>query len=682
MIGAAAAYMSGLFFASFFMDAKGVLMYAAAAVLVLLYGRRRQFVLKDYAVLGAAFAAAVTISLVYTAAVYRPAARYSGCTDSFTGRVTERTNYDGDRVSYVLRGRIGGDQRVRISLFSDDIGADIGDEISIGECTFSLPENDYLFDAENVYRSRHIELNAKKVSDVEVTCRDGLILRRALRDYRESMTARFRTEIGSDCGAFLAGMVFGEKRFLDGNIRSALYRTGIGHVLAVSGFHVSIVAALAMLILNRLRVNKYIAFGAVTVLIAALVALADYPVSALRAAIMLEIMYSARLFGRQSDSLNSLAVAVLLISVFDPYCVYNAGFLLSVAGTGGIAVFAPYMTKDMKRDTVPQKLAVSFVTSVCATLSVFPLCMYYFDETSLISPFANILLLPLCSAAMVLGLAYLLSFGLLPVLPAAKAVIRLILFISDVTASIPIFHTSDNTGFLRGLLLISAAAVIGVHLFRKDRHTLAVMVVCVTVLFTAASAITGIIRRNSFRVAVLGSGSNAAVVVTHGGHTDIADLSGYYRSAEYVRKYLIVNGISSADTVLLTKNVQAGYSAYEKELEIFPDYRKIVTGNTKVYGGDASIGGDSVTVENSGCTLRYSDGELIVSYRGKVMSFVPGREQNGSSGVTVSLGANEADTLSDPTNVSADDTEYDKLLTGNDFELVISDSGEYRIRRL
>ena len=47
--------MSGLFFASFFMDAKGVLMYAAAAVLVILYGRRRKFPLHDYAIIGGAF---------------------------------------------------------------------------------------------------------------------------------------------------------------------------------------------------------------------------------------------------------------------------------------------------------------------------------------------------------------------------------------------------------------------------------------------------------------------------------------------------------------------------------------------------------------------------------------------------------------------------------------------------
>lgn len=669
--------MSGLFFASFFMDAKGVLMYAAAAVLVILYGRRRKFTLHDYAIIGGAFALAVTVSLVYTAAVYCPATEYSGRTDSFTGKVEDRIAYDGDRVSYTLYGRMGSGRLTRVSFFSDDIGADLGDEVTLAECTFARPKSDYLFDAETVYKSRHIALNAIKVKDVTVHHMDGFMLRRALRDYRESRVAEFRTKMGSDCGGFLAGMVFGEKRYLDGNTRLALYRTGIGHVLAVSGLHVSIIAGLIMLLLSKLRVNRFAAFAAVNVLIIALIALANYPISALRAAIMLDIMYSARLFRRQSDPLNSLAFAVLILSIPDPYCVYNAGFMLSIAGTAGIAVFAPYMTKEMERETVPQRLKIALVTSICTTLPVFPLCMHYFDETSLVSPFANILLLPMCTAAMVLGLLHLLSFGLLPVLPTAAGIIKIVFIISDAIASVPIFHTSDDSGLLGGLLIISAALVIGVHLFRRDRRTLALMTAGALLLFTVTSAAAGTVRRRAFRAAVLGSGSNAAVVVTHGGHADIVDLSGHYRSAEYVRRYMTVNGIAAADTVLLTKNVQSGYSAYEKELGLFPAYRSIVTGDTKIYCGDAQTAGDSMTVTSGGCELTYADGELTVTYNGREISFVP---TSGEGGVTVYRGR-RAGTVSER-GIFTDDTDDDELLSGNDFEIAFSRGGEYRIRRL
>lgn len=650
-------------------------MYTAAGVLAVLYGRRRGFKTVDYTVIGGFFAFGVFMNLFYSYAVFIPAQLYNGQTDSYVGEVEDADIYDGDRVAYTLYGRSGSGRLMRIRLFTSDIGADLGDTVCIGECTFVKPESDFLFDAETVYKSRHIALDASKVKDITVQHRDGFMFRRLRRDYRESMVAEFRTVMGDDCGAFLTGMIFGEKRYLDGNTRSALYRTGIGHVLAVSGLHVSIIAGLIMLLLNRLRVNRFLSFAVVNVLILLLIALADYPISALRAAIMLDIMYSARLFRRQSDPLNSIAVAVLILSIADPYCVYNSGFMLSIAGTAGIAVFAPYMTKEMERETAVQRLMTALVTSICTTMSVFPLCMYYFDETSLISPFANILLLPMCTAAMVLGLLHLLTFGLLPVLPISAGIIKLILLISDGIASVPIFHTSDDMGLLSGLLLISAGVIIGVHLFRRDRHLLAVMTVCAVALFSVTSSAAGIVRRRAFRAAVLGSGSSAAVVITHGGHTDIVDLSGHYRSAEYVRRYLTVNGISAADTVMLTKNVQSCYSAYEKELGLFPSYTSIVTGSTKVYCGDAQTAEEPLTFESGGCELAYSDGELFVSYSGMEMSFRP---TPGSGGVTVYYGRHASGV---PERGLSDDKD-DELLTGNSFEISCSRGGDYKIRRL
>lgn len=685
MIGAAAAYMSGLFFASFFIDPKGVLMYASAAVLIIIYGRRMKFTMTDLALIGGAFTAAVLVSTVYTSAVYRPAAGYAGHTGSFTGTVEDYVRYDGDRLSYTLSGRINGERRARVTYFSDDIGADFGDEVTLEGCAFEAPERDYLFDEVGTYRARHIELKAVRAEEVTVVQTDSRRLKKLLTRYRDSVIAGMRAETGSDCGSFLAGMVFGEKRYLESNTRSALYRTGIGHVLAVSGLHVSVIAALIMALLRAARVNRYVAFAVMNAFIIILTALANYPVSALRAAIMLDIMYSARLFLRQNDPLNSLAIAALLISVSDPYCVFNSGFLLSVAGTAGIAVFAPYMTAKMERETLPQRFLVTLVAAVCTTLSVFPLCLYYFDETSLVSPFTNMLLLPLCTAAMVLGLVYLLTLGLLPVLKTAAGLIKLILLISDGVSSVPAFHISDTSGLLWLISAVSAAAIAAVCMFRRSRRTVAAMTAGAVVLFTVSSAVTSAVRRNGFRAAVLGSGNNAAVVITHDGHTEIADLSGHYRSAEYVRKYLAANGISSPEMIMLTKNVQSVYSAYEKELALYPADSRIVTGDTQIYCGDALTAGDgALSVESSGCTMTYSSGELTVKYKGSEITFAPASQQSSGGGLTVYYGRLPSERVPERGALYTDENvDTDEVLTGmNCCEIVAARSGEYRIRRL
>ena len=654
-----------------------MLFIAAFAAAAVFYGRRKKFTAADFSIIAASFAVSVLMSFAYTAFVFRPAHAYDGQTASFEGTVTERVSYQGGNVLYTLSGRINGDTRAKLTYYTADTGADLGDVIKLGECKLSKPQDNYLFRAETAYKARHIQLIANSAKEREILHTDRFMLRRTLRDFRESMTARLRAETGSECGSFLAGMIFGEKQHLDDNSRTVLYRTGIGHVLAVSGLHVSVTAALLMLLLRKIHVNLRISFAAVNVFMIALILLADSPVSAVRAAIMLDIMYSARLFLRQNDSLNSLSAAVLLICISDPYCVYSAGFLLSVAGTAGIAVFAPYMTKKMKRETILQKLSLTLVTAICTTLAVFPLSVYFFDETSLISPLANIILLPLCTCAMVLGLLWLVSFGLIPVSGIAAGIIKLIIRISDAVSSVGAFHIADSSGLLRILLITAALSVIIVHIIRGSRRATAISAASGMALFCVISLISGYASRKAFRAAVLGSGDDHAVVITHGGYADIIDLSGHYRTADHVRKYLLVNGIGSADTLILTKNVQSEYSSYAEVLELFPGYLSAAAGNTDIYCGDAHIFGDSaVHVESRGCLIDYEGGNLTVTYKDRELSLVP-EDENGSGLV---IHCSERAGLVPEREIPAENNE-DLLPVTNGYEIVMTGK-KYKVRRL
>ncbi len=185
MIGAAAAYMSGLFFALFFTDAKGVLMYLSAAVIVYVYGRRRGFRLADYSVITVSFAAAAALSLSYTALSYERINGYAGKNGSFTGEVTGITRYEEGNTAYTLKGRIDGETPAKIMFYSGDLHARVGDEMSIAECSFYKPENGYLYASERIYRSRHIYVKASGLKGLKVTRTNRRIVKRALDSYRD-----------------------------------------------------------------------------------------------------------------------------------------------------------------------------------------------------------------------------------------------------------------------------------------------------------------------------------------------------------------------------------------------------------------------------------------------------------------------------------------------------------------
>lgn len=679
MIGAAASYMAGLFFASFF-TAKALLLIFLAMIAAALYiARRYGFKKADYFIMTAFFIAAASVFQIYSAVRYAPAVAMDGKSGSFCGEVTEVVRYDRESSSYILDGKINGDISAKVSFYSSSSEAEYGDVISIESCVFSRPSKDYLFDSERYYKSDGVFLTIESHEGVSVEKSSSHSLRKRIMEYRENIISDFCISLGADSGDFLAGMVFGEKRGMDENMKTAVYRSGIGHMLAVSGLHISIAVLVLMSLLSFCHVNKFAAFALMELLLVFLTAMANYPVSAMRAAIMMNFLYAARLFRRQNDSFNSLSAAVLLICIFQPYVIYDEGFILSVAGTFGIGVFAPYMTKDMPRERAYQRLLYNIAVMLCTSLCVFPFSLMYFDETSLVSPITNVVIVPLCSVSMVAGLIYGLTGGILDLLPVSKAINEFVLTASHKLANIRATHFScDSKALIGGLMICTFITICGAALFRSRKIISASAAFSLVFLFLSSGA-ERIINSSQLTIAVLGKGNNAAVVVSRDGSADIIDLSGHYRSAAYVRKYLMRNGIDSVDVAVITKNVQSGFASYGNKME-FVDIGKWLIGgdNHILFSTNETLlyFNDEVTIDRSDHSIDFYRGCLTVSSENGSIVFSDGSSENISeTGVTVYYGKA-------PKNKPADSEAVILLDDENNFELVLSKNGSYTIRRL
>lgn len=681
MIGAAAAYMTGLFFASFFNGIGTLLILAAASVIFLAAGRYSGYRKNDYIIISLFFCSAVLISTVYTHVLYRPVAAYDGKTGSFEGVVTDIRRYDGEHASYVLKGHIDGDKAAKVSYYSADADVGYGDTIRLSGCEFSAPEGDYAYNSRGDLRSRHIFLRVDRAETAEVIHRDSRSIRAGIMGYRERMISEFRIALGADAGDFLAGMVFGEKQGMDEDVKTSLYRCGIGHVLAVSGLHVSVVALALIWLLRKLRVNKYASFVMVTMLLAVITVMADSPVSAIRAAIMVEIMYSARLFRRQNDTFNSLAAAVLLICLADPYVIYSSGFLMSVAGTFGIGVFGTYMA-----ELIPDKgYLTSFLSKLtgafCAMLCIMPLSMKYFDETSLISPVTNVIIVPFCSVCMITGVVYVFTGGSIDLLGFAGAVIQMIFNISDKLARISATYFTASSERVVAFSFFCAAAVILVQaVFRSRLYTGAAASLSCSLIFLF-SALNGRMLYDTFTVAVLGSGNNAAVVVSFKGNTDVIDISGSYRSPMYVKKYLSRNNIGNIRDLVLMEDIQSQYSAYKGELEFIAADEWLVSGETEVLGGGpVSCYGSEGMISCEGYDIFFSDDRLVISYGDTDITFEKPSDVTGEeNGLVVCYGRKSGDPERAENVIYLGNKEAEDM---NNFEIMPESGGGYRLRRL
>lgn len=637
-------------------------MAICSVVLVAVYGRIKSFRIVDYLILSIFFGTAVVVNLSYTCFVHDKITSYAGNECSFSGEISDYSIYDGDLANYVINGRINGSQRAKITLLTNELDADYGDIITIESCTLNRFDRDFLFDAETYNKSRHIYLKAEKVNGIAVEKTNSRHLKRILSDFRRRQISELRRLMSEDNGGVLAGMIFGETRYIAENTEFNLYRCGVGHILSVSGLHVSIIASILMAILKKAGVNKFIRFGIMNVVLFLLIVLANTPISAIRATIMLDMLYSAELFGEQNDSLNSLCIAVLLISVLDCYAIYSSGFILSVSGTFGIAVFTPYLT-----DKIKGAVKKAIISAVCTSIAVMPATIFYFDEISLISPISNILLIPICTIAMILGMLFIITGGIFTfLLYPADLLLTVVVKITDISADVPFATLSRTADFMPVLVLISAFLTVALYLFSGKKKVLITAISAVIMTNMWVFAIYGKIAENRLTIAVLGEGDSVASVISCKGENIIVDLGGKGNNEEYVAKYLIEKGIRQIDSLLLTKNSHSKYASYENKLKNF----------SLCEINSCDLETENISIENPHFTSEYADGILTITAENCKITFASAySEINHTSDIIIYYGyIPKSAVLIDSSIIIGN--------SGNNFEIIPEKSGNYVIRSL
>ncbi|HDR16177.1 MAG TPA: DNA internalization-related competence protein ComEC/Rec2 [Desulfobacteraceae bacterium] len=243
--------------------------------------------------------------------------------------------------------------------------------------------------------------------------------------------------------ALLRALILGEKQELEREVRNCFARTGLGHVLAVSGLHIGLVGWTAFTLAMKLITASYrLSLAVVAARWAALLCafpvimytcLAGFQISSRRAMIMACTYLAALFIGRRKDLWSTLALAGLIVVVTDPHSLFTVSFQLSFTAVAGIIWLAPILIKAANPvvNAVPAgfpRTALSYITGLAAltiTVTVFlaPLLAHYFQRLSLISLPANMTVVPLLGTFVVPS-GLLSAFAALVYPPAAGMIAR------------------------------------------------------------------------------------------------------------------------------------------------------------------------------------------------------------------------------------------------------------------
>lgn len=244
----------------------------------------------------------------------------------------------------------------------------------------------------------HWMLKVKGADQVKATSPDKWRISHVLRwndAVREKLGDKIEQLYDGIHAGFMKGLVIGNQDDLDPDTFAEFSRLGLTHILAISGMHVAVIVGCLIFLCNSLRMTRETSLTVVIWLIPVYVLLTGASPSIVRAGMMGMVGLYAAKRRILKDGLHILSVAALVMLLWNPYFLLNVSFQLSFIVTAGIMIFVPKLMSLLK--FLPRWLAGSVGVTVVAQLISFPLTIYYFNQVSLISVFANLLLVPVIS---------------------------------------------------------------------------------------------------------------------------------------------------------------------------------------------------------------------------------------------------------------------------------------------
>lgn len=299
-------------------------------------------------------------------------------------------------------------------------------------CEFPVATNPGMFDRREYYKEKGIYYNFRADS-FRVLQNSVYPVKNLLYQIRDRLSLVYQTGLPSKESGIVSAMILGDKSLLDMNIQKLYQESGIGHLLAISGLHVSILGMALLKLFKKLYLPERIAVPVCILLVAAYGQMTDFSISTSRAVIMMILLLAADLFERTYDGKNALALAAVIILLQKPFALFSCSFLLSFGAMAGIYLVLPVLEQVWFGDPWEQRrkrrkmhqwekellankrtgrlqmfchlqlkrIGQMLLMSSAVQLTTLPVMLYFFFEIPLYGMVINLFVIPLASVLVI-----------------------------------------------------------------------------------------------------------------------------------------------------------------------------------------------------------------------------------------------------------------------------------------
>ena len=299
---------------------------------------------------------------------------------------------------------------------------------------FEAASNDGQFDVRKYYAGMGISYSMTNCA-YEVMMKKPWPVRQGLFVIRKKLAYSLDALLSEEDSGVLKAMLLGDKSGMTEEIKGLYQRTGIAHIVAVSGLHISLWGMAICRLLKKLRIPLALANFISFLFVVLYGMMTGSQASAIRSVIMFSLYLLAPVVNRTYDMLTAMMLSAAVLLMFRPAYVFYSGFLLSFGAVSGISLFMPWLTdlysppaniddiilkekNNMQKisDQIIRFIRVSIMTSLCVSLFSLPIQLCFFYTFSVYSVFLNLLIAPFVSALMILGMVGAVLGSFLPTL--------------------------------------------------------------------------------------------------------------------------------------------------------------------------------------------------------------------------------------------------------------------------
>jgi competence protein ComEC len=243
-------------------------------------------------------------------------------------------------------------------------------------------------------------------------------------------------------GAVLEALLLGERGRMDEATASGLQRSGLYHLMAISGAHIGIISFFVLAALKIVRFPRRLSYGVLILFLLFYALMVEGRASVMRATLMALTYFSGKLLWEKTHLPNTVSFSAVVILLLNPFSLFEPGFEMTYAATFSIILFYPEVSKSLS--FLPLKIGELLALSLTAQLGIIPLVACFFNRVTFSSLLLNIPAIPLIAVIMGLGFAFLaispVSPGVAALLaPGIKFLVNAFLRISHLCDAIPAF---------------------------------------------------------------------------------------------------------------------------------------------------------------------------------------------------------------------------------------------------